>query len=72
MNDKTDHPMEVWLFAGASAIMALSADRGGEKLPDEHGPWARIRAVTLKHADEAKARGLIRAHGFCCFELGAS
>jgi len=60
MNDKTEHPMDVWLFAGSSAIMALSVDRDGEGLPGEHGPWVRIRPVTLDHADEAEARALIR------------
>jgi len=72
MNDKTEHQMDVWLFAGSSAIMALSVDRDGEGLPGEHGPWVRIRPVTLEHADEAEARALIREHGFCCFDASPS
>lgn len=68
MNDKTDDPMDVWLFAGSSSVMALGVDRDGETLPREHGPWARVRAVRLEHEDEAEARALVREHGFCCFD----
>jgi len=72
MNDRIDNPMDVWLFAGSSGIMALSVDRNGERLPGEHGPWARIRALTLEHADEAEARALIWQQGFCCFDASPS
>jgi hypothetical protein len=72
MNDRIDNPMDVWLFDGSSGIMALSVDRDGERLPGKHGPWARIRALTLEHADEAEARALIWQHGFCCFDASPS
>ena len=71
MSNDDDDPMAAWLFAGAAGLMALCADADGGLLPDEHGPWARIRQVTLDHADEVEARQLIKEHGFCCFDLGA-
>jgi len=68
MSNDDDDPVPAWLFAGAAALMALCLDADGGLLPDEHGPWARIRQVTLNHAAEAEARRLIREHGFCCFD----
>lgn len=71
MNDGTDQPMDAWLFAGADDMMALSANPPGDMLPEEYGPWTRVRSVTLRHADEEEARVLIREHGFCCFDARA-
>ena len=67
MNDDDD-PLPAWLFAGAGGLMALCAEADGVSLPAEHGPWTRVRQVTLDHADEEEARRLIREHGFCCFD----
>lgn len=71
MMDRDDQSLDAWLFAGAAGLMALCADPNGDPLPNEHGPWTRMRDVTLDHADEAEARQLIKEHGFCCFDLGA-
>jgi len=68
MSDDDDVSLSAWLFAGADGPMALCADADGGLLPDEHGPWVRVRQVTLNHAGEAEARRLIREHGFCCFD----
>lgn len=68
MRDDDDDPMPAWLFAGAAGLMALCGDAGGGPLPEELGPWTRLRAVTLAHADEEEARRLVREHGFCCFD----
>ena len=68
MSDEQDNPLPAWLFAGAAGLMALCADPDGAPLPDEHGPWTRVRQVTLDQPDEGEARRLIREHGFCCFD----
>ena len=68
MSDEDDEPLVAWLFAGAAGVMALCVDSDGDPLPEEHGPWTRVRRVTLDHADEEEARHLIREHGFCCFD----
>lgn len=53
--------------------MALCVDDAGSVLPDEHGPWTRLREVDLDHAgdDEEQARSLLFEHGYCCFTAGA-
>ena len=62
--------MEVWLFAGADRLRALTGDRDGGNLPDDLGPWALVRPVTLEGEapDEEEAIALIGEHGFCCFD----
>lgn len=59
----------VWLFAGPTTC-ALSHDDHDTRLPNELGPWRRVRSVTLtgERPDELEAIALINKHGFCCFE----
>lgn len=54
--------MNVWLFSGADGLSALTIDGEGANLPDELGPWSKVRAV------EQEAIALIGEHGFCCFD----
>lgn len=68
MSGDDNDPLPTWLFAGAAGLMALCADADGDPLPEEHGPWTRVRKLMLDHADEEEARRLIREHGFCCFD----
>lgn len=62
--------MNVWLFAGADGLHALTPEGEGLNLPGELGPWTKIRAVELKDdtPDEQEAIALIGEHGFCCFD----
>lgn len=61
--------MNVWLFAGADGLHALTTETDGSNLPGELGPWAKVRSVELKDdaPDEQEAIALIGEHGFCCF-----
>ncbi|MCH4894964.1 hypothetical protein GO308_17820 [Sphingomonas sp. SFZ2018-12] len=62
--------MNVWLFSGAQGLSALTVDGDGGNLPDELGPWSKVRAVELQNdtPDEQEAIALIGEHGFCCFD----
>jgi hypothetical protein len=39
--------VNVWLFSGADGLSALTIDGEGTNLPDELGPWTKVRAVEL-------------------------
>lgn len=62
--------MNVWLFSGPDGLSALTSDGEGVNLPDELGPWTKVRDIELLNdsPDEQEAIALIREHGFCCFE----
>jgi hypothetical protein len=62
--------MNVWLFNGSGGLSALTIDGEGANLPDELGPWSKVRAVKLERdaPDEQEAVALIGEHGFCCFD----
>lgn len=62
--------MNVWLFNGADGLCALTIDEEGTNLPDELGPWSKVRSVDLEGdaPDEQEAVALIGEHGFCCFD----
>lgn len=61
--------MRAWLFEGSGNLTALCVDDAGSVLPNEHGPWTRLRHIDLDHAgdDEEQARSLLLEHGYCCF-----
>lgn len=61
--------MNVWLFSGADGLSALTIDGEGANLPDELGPWVKVRAIELHDdtPDEQEAIALIGEYGFCCF-----
>ncbi len=63
--------MIVWLFAAPGQLCALSDDEEGSCLPAALGPWERLRSVSFDGIDddERKAIGIIRQHGYCCFEV---
>jgi hypothetical protein len=62
--------LKVWFFTGADGLSALTIDGEGINLPDELGPWNRVRALELQSdsPDEQEAIALIDEYGFCCFE----
>ncbi|MHA0337526.1 hypothetical protein [Sphingomonas aquatilis] len=62
--------MNVWLFAGANGLSALTIDGEGANLPGELGPWSKVQTVELQNdtPDEQEAVALIGEHGFCCFD----
>jgi len=63
-------PLQAWCFVGADNLWALSSDEAGANLPDEHGPWRRLKSILLigGEPDEQEAEALIREYGYCCFE----
>ena len=62
--------MNVWLYYGPRRLKALTREQDGSNLPDDLGPWERVRSVSLHEdaPDEQEAMVLIAEHGFCCFE----
>lgn len=65
--------MQVWCFAGANGLWALSGDEVGEYLPAKLGPWTFVKVATLDgiEEDEREAEFLIHEHGYCCFDAVA-
>ena len=64
--------VNVWLFRGASRLVALTIDRSGANLSDELGKWVLVRRVTLDDGspDEDEALALLKEHGWCCIDSG--
>lgn len=67
-------PLQAWCFVGADDLWALTADETGANLPDDHGPWRRLKSILLtgSEPDEQEAEALIREYGYCCFENRAT
>ena len=66
-------PLQAWCFVGADDLWALTDDETGANLPEEHGPWRRLKSILLTggEPDEQEAEALIREYGYCCFENSA-
>ena len=62
--------MNVWLYSSSGPLHALTREKGGANLPDNLGPWRKIRCVRLRREarDEQEAIALVSEHGYCCFD----